>query len=168
MMKLRAYEPGDAQCILAWLKDEFAFRQWSADRYDRFPIAPEDMNAYYKKARQEDGIFCMTATDDAGVAGHFTLRFPRRGDASEARLGFVIVDDKKRGRGYGKQMVCLAVQYAFDVLNVQKVSLGVFENNIPAIGCYRACGFREVRLEQTEQYSCLGQVWKCIEMQMQR
>ena len=96
------------------------------------------------------------------------LRFPRRGDASEARLGFVIVDDKKRGRGYGKQMVCLAVQYAFDVLNVQKVSLGVFENNIPAIGYYRACGFREVQLEQTEQYSCLGQVWKCIEMQRQR
>ena len=168
MLQLRQYEPGDAQCILAWLRDEFAFRQWSADRYDRFPIAPEEMNAYYKKARQEDGIFCMTALDEGEVAGHFTLRYPRKADASEARLGFVIVDDKKRGRGYGKQMVCLAVQYAFDVLNVQKVSLGVFENNAPALGCYRACGFGEVRLEQTEQYSCLGQVWKCMEMQRQR
>ena len=85
-----------------------------------------------------------------------------------AAVLFKIVRDKKRGKGYGRQMVCLAVQYAFDVLNVQKVSLGVFENNAPAIGCYRACGFGEVRLEQTEQYSCLGQVWKCIEMQRQR
>lgn len=103
----------------------------------------------------------MTAVDGAGVIGHFTLRFPRKADKSDARLGFVIVDDKKRGKDYGKQMVRLAVQYAFDVLNVQKVSLGVFENNAPAIGCYEACGFRNVHLEQAEQYLCMGQIWKC-------
>ncbi len=167
-LQLRPYEPGDARHIVAWLKDEFAFRQWSADRYDSYPIVPEDVNAYYENAKKEDGIFCMTAVDGAGVIGHFTLRFPRKADKSEARLGFVIVDDKKRGKGYGKQMVRLAVQYAFDVLNVQKVSLGVFENNAPAIGCYEACGFRNVHLDQAEQYLCMGQRWKCMEMQLEK
>ena len=84
MLRLRPYEPGDAQCILAWLRDEFAFRQWSADRYEHYPIAPEEMNAYYEKVKKQDGIFCMTALDEGEVAGHFTLRFPRKGDAGWA------------------------------------------------------------------------------------
>lgn len=76
MLRLRPYEPGDARHIVSWLKNEFAFRQWSADRYERYPVAPEEMNAYYEKAKKEDSIFGMTAADEAGVAGHFTLRFP--------------------------------------------------------------------------------------------
>lgn len=49
-------------------------------------------------------------------------------DKSILRFGFVIVDDIKRGQGYGKEMLQLALKYAFEVLKVNKVTLGVFEN----------------------------------------
>lgn len=165
MLRLRPYKACDAEIITAWLKSEYAFRQWSADRYDNYPICADDMNMYYDKERNNANLFAMTAFDETGPVGHFTMRYPQAENLDEVRLGFVIVDDKKRGMGYGKEMVALAVQYAFDFLKVKKVSLGVFENNQTALHCYRACGFTEVSVEKTESYLCMGETWNCIEME---
>lgn len=168
MLRLRPYKACDANTITKWVKSEYAFRQWSADRYDHYPITAEDMNLYYDKDKNTDRIFGMTAFDETGVVGHFTMRYPHDKDHSEVRLGFVIVDDEKRGRGLGKEMLLLAVWYAFEFLKAEKVSLGVFENNTAAIRCYQSCGFREVKLDRTERYSCMGEIWSCMEMELLR
>lgn len=167
MLRLRPYKPCDARTITKWIKSEYAFRQWCADRYERYPITPEDMNAYYDGERDSERSWAMTAFDDTGVVGHLTMRFPQD-NQEELRLGFVIVDDQRRGKGYGKELVSLAVQYAFDFVKVEKVSLGVFESNESAIHCYRSCGFREIPLEQRERYLCMGETWSCIEMERTR
>ena len=83
---------------------------WSADRYDKYPITPDDMNAYYDKYASSGQIWGMTAFDDNGIVGHLTMRFPNMGSLDEVRLGFVIIDDLKRGKGYGKEMLSLAVR----------------------------------------------------------
>ena len=165
MLRLRPYKACDAQTITKWIKSEYAFCQWSADRYDHYPITPDDMNLYYDRDKNTDRIFGMTAFDESGVVGHFTMRYPREQDQNEVRLGFVIVDDEKHGMGFGKEMLLLAVQFAFDFLKVGKVSLGVFENNIAAVRCYKSCGFREVKTDQIEKYPCMGEIWNCIEME---
>lgn len=166
MLRLRPYKPCDAQAVTKWLKSEYAFRQWSADRYERYPITPDDMNLYYSRERDNERIWAMTAFDDAGVVGHFTMRYPDSTGLDEIRLGFVIVDDEKRGMGYGKEMLSLAVRYGFDLLQARKISLGVFENNTAAIRCYRACGFQAVPSETPEHYLCMGEDWNCIEMEL--
>lgn len=166
MLRLRPYKACDAQTITKWLKDGYAFRQWSADRYEKYPITPDDMNLYYDRDRNNGRIWGMTAFDDTGIIGHLTMRFPDAASFDEIRLGFVIVDDKKRGNGYGKEMLSLAIQYAFDFIKVSKISLGVFENNIAALNCYRSCGFRAVELETVESYHCMGETWNCIEMEL--
>lgn len=84
-------------------------------------------------------------TDGNDIVGYIALRVPAD-DSTEQRLGFVIVDDSKRGRGYGKTLVSMAVKYAFEELGTKKVSLGVFENNPSAIHCYEAAGFHRVSL----------------------
>lgn len=165
MLRLRPYKACDAQIITKWLKNEYAFRQWSADRYEKYPIAPDDMNLYYDRDKNNEKIWGMTAFDDAGIIGHFTMRFPEDNNLEEIRLGFVIVDDKVRGKGYGREMLSLATQYAFDFVKAKKISLGVFENNIAAIKCYESCGFQRVKLENTECYHCMGEIWDCIEME---
>ncbi|WP_290379540.1 GNAT family N-acetyltransferase, partial [uncultured Muribaculum sp.] len=43
-------------------------------------------------------------TDDDEIVGYITLRTPAD-DTTEQRLGFVIVDDSKRGIGLGKALV---------------------------------------------------------------
>lgn len=162
MLHMRPYQAGDAETIISWCRNEYAFRQWSADRYDHYPITPEDMNAMYAGA---ENVFPMTAYDEQGVAGHLILRFP---DASgeTLRIGFVIVDDTRRGQGLGKELMALALCYAFEVARVKRVTLGVFENNPAACGCYKAAGLREVHLEKQEHYQIMGENWPCCEMQI--
>ena len=70
-----------------------------------------------------DNIFPFTAIDDEGkVVGHIMLRYP---DSSKAviRFGFVIVDDNLRGKGYGKQMLQLAIQKVKEEYGVKKITL---------------------------------------------
>lgn len=166
MLRLRPYKACDAQTITKWLKDEYAFRQWSADRYEKYPLLPEDMNLYYDRDKDNEKIWGMTAFDETCIIGHFTMRFPDESSLKEIRLGFVIVDDEKRGKGYGKEMLSLAIQYAFDFIKVSKISLGVFENNTAAFQCYRSCGFKTVERKTKESYHCMGEIWNCIEMEL--
>ena len=126
----------------------------------------DDMNNYYSQYIDKD-LCKLTAVDENGIIGHLTIRFIDEARKT-ARLGFVIVDDTKRGQGYGKQLVSLAVAYAFDKLKADKVTLGVFENNASAIRCYLSCGFKTVEKEYIESYPCMGEIWNCIEMELNR
>lgn len=163
-LTLRPYQPSDAAVITSWLKSEYLMRQWCADRYERYPVTPEDMNAYH--ARHIDGqrSRALTMTDGDEIVGYITLRVPADNPA-EQRLGFVIIDDSKRGCGLGKALVSMAIKYAYEELGTTKVSLGVFENNPSAIHCYEAAGFHQVSRPEAESYQCLGETWNCIEME---
>lgn len=165
MLRLRPYKACDAETIVSWIKDERTFRKWCADRYDRYPITADDMNAHYDANAFSDGFFEMTAFDENGIAGHLIMRFT---DAEQKilRFGFVIVDDTIRGKGYGKQMLKLAVKYAFEILMVEKITIGVFENNEPAYHCYRSVGFQDTG--RTESYRIMDEEWKCRELEMER
>lgn len=158
---LRKYIPRDADYIVKWIKDERSFHYWCADRYPNFPIFADDMNCYYNKFGDNMHIFTALDAFD-NVIGHFTFRYPNESDKTVIRLGFVIIDDKLRGKGIGKQMVSCAVDYAFNNLKANELTLGVFENNLNAFNCYKSCGFIETGL--IEQYNCSGETWNCIEM----
>lgn len=140
-------------------------RQWCADRYECYPVTPDDMNSYHKQYIDGHNSVAMTMVNNEEVVGYITLRVPAD-DLSEKRIGFVIVDDSKRGRGLGKTLVGMAVDYAFCKLGATKVSLGVFENNPAAIRCYESVGFHRVVRQATECYQCLGETWNCIEMEL--
>ena len=166
-LTLRPYQPSDATVITSWLKSEYRMRQWCADRYERYPVTPEDMNRYYERYIDGQHSRALTMVDGSDIVGYITLRIPAD-DPAEQRLGFVIVDDSKRGRGLGKALVSMAVRYAFETFGSMKVSLGVFENNPSAIHCYEAVGFHRVSRPETESYKCLDETWNCIEMEQHK
>ena len=165
MLRLRPYKKCDAKYIVSWIKDEISFRKWCADRYESYPINADDMNKHYSDFDEWDTFFPMTAIDDSGVVGHLIMRFIDE-EKKILRFGFVIVDDTKRGKGYGKELLQLSVKYAFEILRVEKITLGVFENNTSAYWCYKAAGFKD--LETEEYYPIMGEQWKCLELEMNR
>lgn len=163
MLRLRPYKACDAAAIVSWSEDEAAFRRWSADRFPAYPITAEDLNQHYDAMDGSDSFFEFAAFDDSGPLGHLIMRFTDD-EKTTLRFGFVIVDPRKRGQGYGREMMNLAVRYAFDFLKVKKITLGIFENNLPAYRCYRAAGFRETPDCGTTWYTIGTENWKCIEM----
>lgn len=167
MLRLRPYKINDAGTIIGWCKDEAAFRKWTADRYESFPITEADMNKKYMEdngdCAEPDNFYPMTAFDDSGIVGHLIMRFTDE-KKKVLRFGFVIVDDAKRGMGYGKEMITLALKYAFEILMVDRVTIGAFENNMPAYHCYRSAGFRDVKTEETI-CEIFGEKWKILELE---
>ncbi len=171
MLGLRPYKSCDAKTIVTWCKDEVLFRKWTSDRYDTFPITEDDMNKKYIDCNgdcpEPDNFYPMTAFDESGIVGHLIMRFTAE-EKKTLRFGFVIVDDSKRGKGYGKEMIRLSLKYAFDILKADKVTIGVFENNPSAYNCYKAAGFKDVPLDEPEYYSVFGEKWKCLELEAER
>lgn len=163
-MVLREFMESDAEYITCWIGCEREFRMWCADRYDKYPIVPDDIIDNYRACSQNGDFFPMTAVDDNGVpVGHLILRFTdsRR---TAVRFGFVIVDSCRRGQGLGRKMLELAKDYAKNVLHAKRLSLGVFSENTAAVGCYRAAGFVECGV--SEEFPAFGELWSCIEMEL--
>ena len=156
-MTLRPFTISDAPIILSWIKDLITFRKWSADRYSAYPPKPDEMAAQYTA----ENVFPFTALDDDGkIVGHIILRYP---DPSKTviRFGFVIVDDQLRGKGYGKQMLQLAIKKAKEEFGVKKITIGVFDNNPSALRCYESVGFKVIG---TDSYLIDGEEWTGKEM----
>lgn len=171
MLRVRPYKNCDAKSIITWCRDEADFRKWSSDRWESFPITEADMNRKYVDHNGDctdlDNFYPMTAFDDSGVVGHFIMRFIDE-KKKTLRLGFVIVDDSKRGMGYGKEMLKLALKYSFEILKVEKVTLGVFDNNIPAYYCYKSIGFKDVKMDEKETCNVCGETWNILELEMEK
>ena len=165
MLKLRPYKASDAKIIVKWIKDERALRLWSADRYKEFPITAKDMNKLYDSVTDVNSFWAMTAFDESGVVGHLTMRFVDE-EKTILRFGFVIVDDTKREKGYGKEMLNLAIHYAFHIAGAQKVTLGVFESNKAAFECYKAVGFERARDKKISVFKFSFGEMKNIELEM--
>ena len=169
MLRLRPYKPSDAKTIVSWIKDEVSFRKWCSDRFEHYPITAEDINDKYFNhngdCKEEDNFYPMTAFDETGIVGHLILRF-RDKEKENIHFGFVIVDDKKRGKGYGKEMLKLAQEFAFHILKAKRVTLGVFDNNPAAYHCYKAAGFCDIPAEKEIILPILGEQWKILEMEI--
>jgi RimJ/RimL family protein N-acetyltransferase len=162
MIKLRNYLDSDAQEILKWIKDEKALRLWSADRYETYPIKPEDITNNYKECMESAAFYPMTLVDKDKIIGHLILRKPNP-DENKIRLGFIIVDNTMRKKGYGRLLISEAIKYAKDMLKASEINLGVFANNENAYSCYKSIGFEEVgREENALQFE--NETWDCVEM----
>ena len=109
-----------------------------------------------------DNMYPFTATVGDTIIGHILLRHPSE-DKTLVRFGFVIVDDELRGKGYGKQMLQLAIRKAEDEFGAERITLGVFDNNPTALHCYASVGFLVIG---TDTYIIDGEEWAGREMEL--
>ena len=159
-MIIRTFKKEDAPIILGWIKNKTDLRKWSADRYRDYPATPDEMVQLYAP----DNMTPLTAEDENGnIIAHIAIRIPDIANPKAVKLGFIIVDDSLRGKGYGKELIRQTIEYARKNLNATSISLGVFKNNPPALHCYESVGFKEIR---HEAYSIDGDTWEVIEMNL--
>lgn len=162
-MYLRNFIETDANTILSWINSERELRLWSADRYGEYPILAVDIADNYKKCSECGGFYPMTLVDEEEhIIGHLIFRHPGE-DKRIVRLGFIIVDSKMRGKGYGRTLIKLAIKYAKEELNASEINLGVFKENESAYRCYASVGFKEISVEKNA-YCYNGECWDCVEM----
>lgn len=165
MLRLRPFRTPDAKEIITWTKEPEEFYKWSAGILGDFPVSEKRLLEAVSGREANTKYFPLTAFDENGLAGFFTIRTPGEDD-KKVRFGYVIVNPSMRGKGYGKEMLKLGLKFAFDVYGAEEVSLGVFDNNKPAYYCYKSVGFEENG--KREEYTLAGEKWLDIEMEIHR
>ena len=162
MLKLRPYKRNDASKVASWITSEKEFYEWSAGKLGDYPATADMLNAFSEKIADDDSCYQMIAADDNEAIGYLIIRYPENNQRL-VRIGFVLLDPQRRGRGYGIGMVGLALRYSFDILKAKKVTLGVFENNEIALKTYKSAGFSETGI--IEKYELQGKILNCLELE---
>lgn len=165
IVRLRPFKRKDARKLLPWLADERVMTMWCSEIF-QYPLTQEQVLARMEQTEQADDEWVMAGIDAQGeVIGHFCIWADFQ--KNSAHLGLIVVDDTKRGQGLGRQMVEQAVKYAFTILHVSKVTLGVFDCNPQAHACYQKVGFRDDHVEE-HALEYHGEVWNRCCMVMER
>lgn len=162
MIRLRPLKKRDLNLMVGWFGTRLEFMQWCAGKFE-YPLTIEQLNEYYERTENDINAWIMAALDPSGnLVGHFLFR---KADFlnDSIHIGFIIIDKQHRGKGYGKEMVESALKYAFEILKVKRVTLGVFENNASAHRCYLSKGFvDEKHIEGVFQFD--DESWGLYEM----
>ena len=161
-MRIRPYIPNkDYEYISKWIDDERTHAFWSANRFP-YPISPESFHDFLEKISIEWTDSAYVATENNGqLVGFFCYSVNTENNIGF--LKFVIVDNTKRGSGYGKEMLNLALQHAFQITGATAVQLNVFNENIAAKRCYEKVGFVERNIDKNV-FSYKDELWSRCNM----
>ena len=141
-MRMRPYiESKDYKYIEGWIDNEKSHTLWCANNFP-YPMTKEIFHSFLERTMEEWTVCAYVVTDNGGnVIGFF--RYSLNAESNEGFLATVIVDNKLRGKGYGKKMMQLALRYAFEMTGAELVQLNVFAENADAKRCYERLGFIE-------------------------
>ena len=144
---LRAVEPSDVRQLWEWMQDEetMRLRDYPAPPS---PLAEAEKEYHDSLGRSTDELRLAITTLDGELIGETALRdIDQR--AGTAEFTIAIGNKAYWGRGYGTDATRVLMRYAFQQLNLHRITLYVHAFNQRAIRAYEKCGFRhEGRLRQ--------------------
>lgn len=145
-MRIRPYQNKDFDIISQWITDERAHALWCANLMP-YPLEKNSFDALLQEAEERFGDSPFVATtNDGQVVGFFS--FSVNLHTNEGMLKFVVIDNTMRNKGYGCEMLKLAIKYAFEIAKADAVHLNVFPENPGAKKCYEKVGFKERTLTE--------------------
>ncbi len=145
-MRIRPYQNKDFDIISQWITDERSHALWCANLMP-YPLEKNSFDALLQEVEERFGDSPFVATtNDGQVVGFFC--FSVNLHTNEGMLKFVVIDNTMRNKGYGCEMLKLAIKYAFEIAKADAVHLNVFPENPGAKKCYEKVGFKERTLTE--------------------
>lgn len=162
-MKLTYFTEHDFQRLIDWIPDAKFMMQWGGPAF-HYPLTHEQLADYLEEANTAVStkyVFNVLDNEDK-VIGHISFKDVDR-NLKCARIGKVLIGENVRGNGYGTKMMNTALAFAFEMLQLEKVTLGVFDFNTSAIRCYEKVRFQQQTfLKDARQFE--DEYWSLIEM----
>lgn len=139
-LQLRAIEEADLPLLAGWRNHPEVAPYFCHSE----PLSLEQQRRWFDRflSRDDERLWIAEQRDDAtpvGSVGLTGLDWRHR----RAELARVVVAPDHRGQGYSREMCRLAIGFAFDELNLHRLSLEVIAGNEPALTLYRGLGFQE-------------------------
>ncbi len=134
--------PEDATAWAAWFNDLAVALPLGDEAY--VPSAPETEGERVQGIlRDRAHVFSIVTLAEDKLIGR-SLLFNVDPVNRSAMFGIVIGEKSAWGQGFGTQATRLTLEYAFNLLNLNSVMLGVTAFNDRAIACYKKAGFKEI------------------------
>ncbi len=140
LVRLAAPNPDiDAEALARWSHDTEFHRL--ADNDVAYPESAQKIKEWLERSDDQSFRFAIRALADDRLMGTIGL-WVESWTHREAWVGIGIGDRDCWGKGYGTDAMKLALRFAFDELNLDRVSLGVYAHNLRAIRSYEKAGFK--------------------------
>lgn len=130
----------DAEKFAIWMND-FEVTDYTM-RSDKVLTLESEIKWLTEKTNESGYLMSIVTIDTDEVIGNIGLNeinFIHRFGV----LGIFIGEKENRSKGYGAEAICLLLDYAFNYLNLNSVSLSLLECNERAKRCYEKVGFKE-------------------------
>ncbi len=135
-------EPADAELWARWLTDLEVALPLGGEAYD--VIAPPSLASWIDSVLAKgQPVFTIVELATERPVGRCMLFAVNQVDGC-AEAGIFIGEKDRWGRGMGTEAMSLLLDFAFNLLNLQSVMIGVFDFNVRALAGYRRLGFREI------------------------
>lgn len=150
---LRAFEPGDIEGRRACGKDPEIMRMFGGvpDFTEPVAMTREEAAGWYERVTSDPNPLHWAVELDRRFIGTARLHSLDETD-QRARYAVGLLDRTVLGRGLGRQVTRLVLEYGFTVVGLHRVDLRVLAFNVRAINCYRRCGFVEEGRERESAF----------------
>ncbi len=108
--------------------------------FQRYVYSEEDVDDFFKR-KQVPGRLELAAMMDGRTIGHVQLKNIDN-EKRECEFGFHMQNDSVKGLGYGTQIARLALEYAFENLNVDAVCAYTLVKNTRSQHVLEKAGFQ--------------------------
>jgi RimJ/RimL family protein N-acetyltransferase len=149
---LKLLSPEDVtQAYVNWMKDELV-TQYLESRWRVFSL--EELKDYVRHVNGsgQEYLFGIVLKENNQHIGNIKIgainQFHRYGD-----IGLLIGEKTAWGKGYGREAIELATQYAFEKLNLNKLVAGIYVNNIGSHKAFMKAGYSEVGRLKKHRFS---------------
>lgn len=140
-LKLGPLREKDLDTLAKWYEDVEFLRF-----YDFHPATPktrEQLVSIYKNGGSDEFIpLAVRKTDDDELLGLVEID----GISYNNRFAWISIglgSEAERGRGYGYEALSLAIRFAFNELNLERLQLNVISYNTAGIRLYEKLGFKK-------------------------
>lgn len=145
---LRALEPADAGTMLRWYQDhEFSTRDGNI-----YGTSRESLEAFLRTLTSPSfrDVSLGITIDGGTLIGIIRLKRTSPEDR-HADLG-IAIERAHWSEGYGTDATRTILRFAFEEMNLHRVSLGVDDDNMRARRCYEKCSFVEEGILRQARY----------------
>jgi RimJ/RimL family protein N-acetyltransferase len=139
---LASVGPEDADLWARWLTDLDVAMPLGDEAYGLF-TAEDQAHDIADIMAHHDHVFTIVERATDRPIGRCLLFGSNKTDRA-TEVGIFIGEKDSWGKGYGTEAMRLLLDYAFNLLNMHSVMLGVFSFNERAIRSYRSLGFKEI------------------------
>jgi RimJ/RimL family protein N-acetyltransferase len=158
-MELIRFKRKNIRDVLSWISNEAQMVQWAGPSF-RWPLTQKQFRRHLEAANTESPtLYPFGLYHRSRIIGYCEL-WGHHHKFNSAIASRIMISPRRRSKGLGKLMLIKLLEFGFEEIGLNRIGLGVFDFNKPAIKCYKNAGFV---LEGTFRQSARvdGSYWNC-------